>query len=132
MALQSINIYASITSTSNKTKAPFTPRKTAFLKVSDVDEERLISFGIRGYTTKNGDTFFCVKLADSIKLWNGAGRYKTLDTTVNAPNFKTTEDVMYPMSIIKGNKNNNDFYRLTAILCKDENIETIKETNPFA
>ena len=132
MTLQNITIYANITSTSNKTKEHFTPRKTAFLKVSDVDKESLISFGIPEYTSKNGESFFCVKLADSIKLWDGAGRYKTLDTSVNAPNFKTSEDVMFPMNIIKGNKHNNDFYRLNAILCEDENIETIKETNPFA
>ena len=132
MTLQNITIYANITSTSNKTKEHFTPRKTAFLKVSDVDKESLISFGIPEYTSKNGESFFCVKLADSIKLWDGAGRYKTLDTSVNAPNFKTSEDVMFPMNIIKGNKHNNDFYRLNGILCEEENIETIKETNPFA
>lgn len=132
MTLQNITIYANITSTSNKTKEHFTPRKTAFLKVSDVDKESLISFGIPEYTSKNGESFFCVKLADSIKLWDGAGRYKTLDTSVNAPNFKTSEDVMFLMNIIKGNKHNNDFYRLNAILCEEENIETIKETNPFA
>ena len=132
MTLQNITICANITSTSNKTKEHFTPRKTAFLKVSDVDRESLISFGIPEYTSKNGESFFCVKLADSIKLWDGAGRYKTIDTSVNAPNFKTSEDVMFPMNIIKGNKHNNDFYRLNAILCEEENIETIKETNPFA
>lgn len=132
MTVNSINIYASITSTSNKTKEHFAPRKTAFLKVDDVDKERLISFGIPEYTSKNGESFFCVKLANSIKLWDGAGRYKTLDTSVNAPNFKTSEDVMFQMNIIKGNKHSNDYYRLNAILCEVENIETIKETNPFA
>lgn len=132
MTLNNIVIYASITTTSNKTKQHFTPRKTAFLKVADVDIERLISFGIPEYTSKNGESFFCVKLADSIKLWDGAGRYKTLDTSVNAPNFKTTEDVMFQMNIIKGNKHNNDYFRLNAIQCEEVNIETIEETNPFA
>ena len=80
MTLNNIIIKAMITTTSNKTKEHFAPRKTAFLKVS---------------------------------------------------NFKTTEHVMFPVNIIKGNKHNNDFYRLNAILCEEDNIETIKETNPF-
>ena len=132
MALNNIIIKANITTTSNKTKEHFAPRKTAFLKVADVDRERLISFGIPEYTSREGKSFFCVKLADSVKLWDSYGNHTTIDTTVNAPNFKTTENVMFPVNIIKGNKHNNDFYRLNAILCEEENIETIKETNPFA
>ena len=131
MALNNIIIKASITATSNKTKEHFAPRKTAYLKVADVDKERLISFGIPEYTSKDGETFFCVKLADSVKLWDNYGNHITIDTSVNTQNFKTTENVMLEMSIIKGNKHNNDFYRLNAILCKEVNIETIKETNPF-
>ena len=129
MTLNNIIINASITTTSNKTKEHFAPRKTAFLKVADVDKERLISFGIPEYTSKNGESFFCVKLADSVKLWDIYGNHTSIDTSVNAPNFKTSE---FQMNIIKGNKHNNDFYRLNAILCEEENIETIKETNPFA
>ena len=132
MALNNIIIKASITATSNKTKEHFAPRKTAYLKVADEDKERLISFGIPEYTSKDGETFFCVKLADSVKLWDNYGNHITIDTSVNTQNFKTTENVMLEMSIIKGNKHNNDFYRLNAILCEVENIETIKETNPFA
>lgn len=131
MALNNIIINAMITTTSNKTKENFAPRKTAFLKVADEDRERLIVFGIPEYTSKDGEAFFCVKLTDSIKLWDHTGKYQTIDTSVNAPNFKTTENVMLQMNIIKGNKNNNDFYRLNAILCEEDNIETIKETNPF-
>ena len=120
MTLNNIIINASITTTSNNTKEHFAPRKTAFLKVADVDKERLISFGIPEYTSKNGESFFCVKLADSVKLWDSYGNHTSIDATVNAPNFKTSE---FQMNIIKGN---NDFYRLNAILCEEENIETIK------
>lgn len=131
MALQNITINAMITTTSNKTKENYAPRKTAYLKVAEEDRGRLISFGVPEYTSKEGESFFCVKLTDSIKLWDRQGNFKTIDTTVNAPNFKTTENVMMRMNIIKGNKNNNDFYRLNAIQGEVENIETIKETNPF-
>lgn len=131
MALTNITINAIITTTSNKTKENFAPRKTAFLKVAEEDRERLIAFGVPEYTSKDGESFFCVKLTDSIKLWNRKGEYETIDTTVSAPNFKTSENVMLKMNIIKGNKNHNDFYRLNAILGEVDNIETIKETNPF-
>lgn len=131
MTMDNITINAIITTTSNKTKENFAPRKTAFLKVADEDKERLISFGVPEYTSKEGETFFCVKLTDCVKLWNKQGEYQTIDTTVNDPNFKTTENVMLRMNIVKGNKNRNDFYRLNAIQCEGGNIETIKETNPF-
>ena len=132
MTLNNIIIKASVTATSNKTKEHFAPRKTAYLKVADEDRERLISFGIPEYKSKEGESFFCVKLADSVKLWDRDGNHLTIDTSVNTQNFKTTENVMLEMSIVKGNKHNNDFYRLNAILCGEVNIETIKETNPFA
>lgn len=131
MALNNIIIKAMITTTSNKTKEHFAPRKTAFLKVADEDRERLISFGVREYKSKDGDSFFCVKLADSVKLWDKNGKYTTIDTSINAPNFKTLDNTMLQMNIIKGNKNNNDFYRLNAIQGEESFIETIKETNPF-
>lgn len=131
MALDNITINAIITTTSNKTKENFAPRKTAFLNVAEEDRERLISFGVPEYESKEGQKFFCVKLTDEVKLWNRKGEYVTIDTTVNAPNFKTTENVMLRMNIVKGNKNHNDFYRLNAIQCEGDNIETIKETNPF-
>lgn len=131
MALENITINAIITATSNKQKEDFAPRKTAFLKVAEEDRNRLIAFGVPEYTSKDGESFFCVKLTDSVKLWNRKGEYVTIETTVDSPNFKTTENVMLRMNIIKGNKNHNDFYRLNAILCEADNIETIKETNPF-
>ena len=129
--MDNITINAMITTTSNKTKENFAPRKTAFLKVAEEDRERLSSFGVPEYTSKEGEKFFCVKLTDCVKLWNKQGEYQTIDTTVNDPNFKTTENVMLRMNIVKGNKNRNDFYRLNAIQGDVENIETIKETNPF-
>lgn len=131
MALDNITINAIITTTSNKTKENFAPRKTAFLKVAEEDRERLIAFGVPEYTSKEGEKFFCVKLTDRVKLWNRQGEYETIDTTVEAPNFKTSDSVMLKMNIVKGNKNHNDFYRLNAIQCEVDNIETIKETNPF-
>ena len=131
MTMDNITINAIITTTSNKTKENFAPRKTAFLKVAEEDRERLSSFGVPEYTSKEGEKFFCVKLTDCVKLWNKQGEYQTIDTTVNDPNFKTTENVMLRMNIVKGNKNRNDFYRLNAIQGDVENIETIKETNPF-
>ena len=131
MTMDNITINAIITTTSNKTKENFAPRKTAFLKVAEEDRERLSSFGVPEYTSKEGEAFFCVKLTDCVKLWNKQGEYQTIDTTVNDPNFKTTENVMLRMNIVKGNKNRNDFYRLNAIQGDVENIETIKETNPF-
>lgn len=131
MTLDNITINAIITTTSNKTKENFAPRKTAFLNVAEEDRERLIAFGVPEYTSKEGQKFFCVKLTDSVKLWNRNGEYVTIDTTVDAPNFKTTENVMLRMNIVKGNKSHKDFYRLNAIQCEGDNIETIKETNPF-
>ena len=131
MALQNITINAMITTTSNKTKENFAQRKTAFLKVAEEDRGRLISFGVPEYTSQDGESFFCVKLTDSVKLWDRAGGFGTIDATVNAPNFITTENVMFKMNIIKGNKNNNDFYRLNAIQGEVEDIETIKEASPF-
>ena len=131
MALNNITINAIITATSNKTKENYAPRKTAFLNVAEEDKERLIAFGVPEYTSKEGEKFFCVKLTDKVKLWNRQGEYTTIEATIDAPNFKTTENVMLRMNIIKGNKNHNDFYRLNAIQCEGDNIETIKETNPF-
>lgn len=131
MALENITINAIITATCNKNKENYAPRKTAYLKVAEEDKGRLISFGVPEYTSKDGESFFCVKLTDSIKLWNRQGEYQTIDTTVNAPNLRTNENVMLKMNIVKGNKHNNDYYRLNAILCEVENIETFKETNPF-
>lgn len=131
MTLDNITINAMITTTSNKTKENFAPRKTAFLKVADEDKARLITFGVPEYTSKDGESFFCVKLTDALKLWDKKGECQTIDTSVEAPNLKTTENVMLRMNIIKGNKNHNDFYRLNAIQGEAENIETIKETNPF-
>lgn len=129
--MDNITVKAIITTTSNKTQENFAPRKTAFLKVAEEDKVRLISFGVPEYTSRDGENFFCVKLTDQVKLWNRKGEYVTIDATVDAPNFKTTENAMLRMNIVKGNKNNNDFYRLNAIQCEVENIETIKETNPF-
>lgn len=131
MALENITINASITTTSNKSKVNFAPRKTAFLNVAEEDRGRLIAFGVPEYTSKEGENFFCVKLTEELKLWNRKGEYVTIDASVNAPNFKTTENVMLKMNIIKGNKNRNDFFRLNAIQCEGDNIETIKESNPF-
>lgn len=131
MALQNITVNAMITTTSNKTKENYAPRKTAYLKVAEEDKERLISFGVPEYTSQEGEPFFCVKLTDSIKIWDRNGKYQTIDTSVNAPNFKTNENAMLKMNIIKGNKDNNDFYRLNAIQGEVNNIETITETNPF-
>lgn len=132
MALDNITINAIITTTSNKQKDNFIPHKTAFLNVAEEDKARLQAFGLQEYTSKDNVNFFCVKLPDKIKLWNNHGEFVELDTSVNTPNFKTRENVMLKMNVIKGNKNNNDFYRLNAILCEVEDIETIKETNPFA
>ena len=131
MALDNITINAIITTTSNKTKENYAPRKTAFLNVAEEDRERLISFGVPEYVSKEGEKFFCVKLTDEVKLWNREGKYTTIDATIDAPNFKTTENVMLRMNIVKGNKNHNDFYRLHASRVVCWNIETIKETNPF-
>ena len=47
-------------------------------------------------------------------------------------NFKTPDNVMLPLNIIKGNHKNNDFFRLQAIMITDQKqIEEIKPENPF-
>ena len=74
MALDNITINAIITTTSNKTKENYAPRKTAFLNVAEEDRERLISFGVPEYVSKEGEKFFCVKLTDEVKLWNREGK----------------------------------------------------------
>lgn len=142
--MESITILGTITTTSNKQNPEFkaeTPAKTAYLHVDEANKQKLIDFGLTAYTPKKADEttglkedFFIVKLTQALKMYNKTvknAKPTDLPCTVNDPNFRTDEALQ--LNIIKGEKSNNEFFRLNAVLVsRPNNIELLEAENPFA
>lgn len=123
-----------ISSTSKKDKGTFkSDRITAYLVPTDSKEAtRMVEFGLTPYTSKNGDTFFIVKLAQTFNLYNDSTEnYVPLDGTKEGDLFKTKEGQTVLVNIVQGESKGNKFYRLQAIQDKNNAMEEIKVTNPF-
>lgn len=129
--------------TSNKVSDEFkgeVATKTAYLTVDDKNAKLLEEFGLRKYTSKAKDgeaeqDFFILKLTQEVKVYkNGQKGQKPsiLEGTVQTPNFEIKEKP-FNVNVIQGEKTNNVFYRLQALLLDDMKlIEELEAENPFA
>lgn len=133
--MENLIISGIISTTSNKQSSEFrveNPQKTAYLLLDRENAAKLEKFGVRKYTSKTGEDFYCLKLVEKLKLYfDGSKNAINMDASVNEPNFKT-EDVI-KMNVIKGEKTGNTFYRLQALLLNDSSdLVQIEAENPFA
>lgn len=141
--MESLQFKGQITTTSNKQSEDFvakTPSKTAYVTVTnEVDRKKLQKFGLTLYSSVDKETkkeveFFIIKLSQSIKLYKSTDKTASpveWDCKIEDKNFQTNDE--FVMNLIKGNKANNDFVRITAILMKDSSgISYIEAENPFA
>ena len=131
-----------ITATSKKNDGEFsqqTPTKTAYVSTDQENAQKLQDFGATKYTSKEGDDYFIIKFPANVMVYkpNGFGEKRpelsqVTHEGVETNNFKTPDDKMLGLNIIKGNHKNNDFFRVQAIRIEDESdIEEIKPENPF-
>ena len=145
----SINVYATITATSNKQSEKISskkPTKTLYLQSKDSKEsKRLKEFGLTEYQSneKGSKPFFIVKSSNELDIYIGYEKVKKnmgIKVTdpvsfeeVDNPNFYTEDPIL--MNIIKVKSDDptvSDFYRVKAF--KLDDIEQLKETesyNPF-
>lgn len=137
--MESLNIIGELTTTSNKQSEDFVSAvksKTGYFEITDEKEiAKALDFGLKQYTSKeDGNDFFICKLSQEIRVYNGQGGKKPImlqPATIDDVNFKTNGVVT--LNFIKGNKNNNNFIRLSAIKVETEmDIELIEAENPFA
>lgn len=138
--MESLKFEGIITTTSNKQSKEFkaeNPSKTAYVQAKDEENAELLkSFGLTEYSAKDNpdNKFFIIKLAQNLKLYNstdGNAKVSELSCAVTEPNFQTDEPLK--MNLVKGEKANNSFVRLNAILVnRSNNIQLIEAENPFA
>lgn len=135
--LENIVITGIISTTSNKQPEDFkveNPQKTAYLEVDEKNAKLLEKFGLRRYTSNDEKDFFCVKVVNELKLYDDPTSKTSipLATDVDTPNFKS-EGGNIKMSIIKGLKAGNEFFRLHAVLTDEHtSIVPIEADNPFS
>ena len=140
--MENLIIKGQITATSKKQSGDFrqeVPTKTAYLATDKENTEKLIKFGLQKYTSKDGEDYFIMKFPSNVMIYkpNGYGQKRPELSQITfegieTNNFKTPDDKLLSMNIIKGNHKNNDFFRLQAIRIEDEtDIEEIKPENPF-
>lgn len=140
--MENIIVEGMITATSKKNSGDFKqeiPTKTAYVTTDETNAKRLEDFGVTKYTSKDGEDYFILKFPSNVMVYtpNGFGQKRpdlsqvTLEG-VETNNFKTPDDKMLSLNVIKGNHKNNDFFRLQAIRLTDlTDIEEIKPENPF-
>lgn len=133
--MENLIIEGIISTTSNKQSSEFKvekPQKTAYLLLDKENADKLEKFGVRRYTSKTGEDFYCLKIVEQLKVYfDKSNANMPLDVGVDAPNFKTEKVIK--MNVIKGEKTGNTFYRLQALLLKDlEDLVQIEAENPFA
>lgn len=145
--MENLVIKGIITATSKKQDGEFQqeiPTKTGYISTDSENAKLLEDFGMRKYTSKKGDDYFISKFPKEVMVYkpNGFGTKRpdlSKITVVNndgveteTNNFKTTDDKMVMLNIIKGNHKNNDFFRIQAIRVEDDSeIEEIEPENPF-
>ena len=140
--MENIIVKAQITATSKKQSGDFSqeiPTKTAYVSTDETNSKLLEGFGLQKYTSKDNENYFIIKFPANVMVFtpNGYGK-KRPDLSrielegVETNNFKTPDDKLLSLNIIKGNQKNNDFFRLQAIRIESEDdIEEIKPENPF-
>lgn len=123
-----------ITATSKKDNGSFnSDRLTAYLvPVDDVEEKRMVEFGMNSYTSTSGDKFFIVKTSEKIALYtDNTNNYVPINGTKEGDLFKTKEGQDVLVNIIIGENKGNKFYRLQAIKDTNNALEEIVSENPF-
>src|SRR5699024_12256006 len=129
--MENIVIKGIITATSKKnndeTFKQEVPTKTAFVSTDEENAKKLEEFGLTKYTSKEGDDYFIIKFPANLMVYlpNGFGKkrpdlsqiYIKDDETGEyneTNNFKTPDEKMLPLKIIKENHKNKDIYKLQA------------------
>ena len=133
--MENLIIRGIISTTSNKQSTEFkveNPQKTAYLLLDKENADKLEKFGVRKYTSKTGEDFYCLKLVNELKLYFDKTKSSVIaNTSIDDPNFKTEKIVQ--MNVIKGEKSGNTFYRLQGLLLNDaDDLVQIEAENPFA
>lgn len=133
--MENLIIEGIISTTSNKQSSEFKvekPQKTAYLLLDKENADKLEKFGVRRYTSKTGEDFYCLKIVEQLKVYFDKSKASmTVDAGVDVPNFKTEKVIK--MNVIKGEKTGNTFYRLQALLLNElEDLVQIEAENPFA
>ena len=140
--MENLVIEGIITATSKKQDGDYQQEvatKTVYIKTNEEYAKQLESFGLTKYTSKEDkEDYFIMKFPKVLMVIQDDKAYRRPDLsqiTYNGRetnNFKTPDDTMLPLNIIKGNHKNNDFFRLQAIMITDQSqIEEIKPENPF-
>ena len=133
--MENLIIEGIISTTSNKQSSEFKvekPQKTAYLLLDKENADKLEKFGVRRYTSKTGEDFYCLKIVEQLKVYFDKSKASiTVDAGVDVANFKTEKVIK--MNVIKGEKTGNTFYRLQAMLLNElEDLVQIEAENPFA
>lgn len=131
--LESFVFKGQITATSNKQSDDFVnenPRKTAYIKVDDINKKILLENGLTEYTSKDdSEDFFIIKLSESVKMWIGE-EGQEVNCDINTSNFETQE---IGIACIKGFSKGNSFVRIYAFNLKElSDIAMVEQKNPFA
>ena len=141
--MDNLVVLGQITATSKKNDGEFKqeiPTKTAYIRTDEENAKKLEDFGLTKYTSKDSnEDYFIIKFPQNVMIYlpNGMGT-KRPDLSqvtfegIETNNFKTPDEKLVPLNIIKGNHMNNDFFRLQAIrLDTIEEIEEVAPENPF-
>ena len=133
--MENLIIEGIISTTSNKQSSEFkveNPQKTAYLLLDKENADKLEKFGVRKYTSKTGEDFYCLKIVEQLKVYFDKSKASIIvDAGVDVANFKTEKSIQ--MNVIKGEKTGNTFYRLQALLLNElEDLVQIEAENPFA
>lgn len=138
---QQLNITGIITATSHKQSKDFTsqnPRKSVYLELDKENTKKAIDFGLQEYTSKQPnketgeiDKFFIVKASETIKQYNVDGQVigEINGNAMDDSNNFNTGGEKVNLAIFKGEKSNNVFYRLFALIGE---VQEIESQNPFA
>lgn len=136
--MKDLVIKGQITATSKKQSDKFvakTPQKTAYLKLDAKNAKLAQEFGLQEYTPKDGgEPYFMVKIVEKLRAYyDDSKEYDQLDTSIDTPNFKTSDGVEIGLAIVQGENLGNKFYRLSAVkLSSSSDILEVEAANPFA
>lgn len=146
---KTIIVDVNITATSNRTDDGFKQKnggtKTFYFNpVNEEERQKLIDFGMTEYTPDatidepNPTPFFVAKSIKDLKIFTSKDNFYTIDCSVsNSNNYcnKEGKQSTIALTFVKSSqKGINDFYRVSAIMGKEEfdtMFDTIKPTNPF-
>jgi len=140
--MENLTFKGQITATSKKNSGDFKQEvitKTAYIKTDEFNAKKLMEFGLSQYESKSGEEYFILKFPANLMVYKPNGYGEKLPELsrvevngVETNNFKTPDEKMLFMNVIKGEHKNNEFFRLQAIRLEDsEDIEEIKPENPF-